>query len=173
MGACLTASVVQLTNCRNRQTEMSTEIVPKACCDVDITNIPGSNDRAYLFPHPSPTLTVVTRLKAHYQHIRPLSSSSPARLQPLLSRSVLVKNREHPRALLRREAGHARIVRIVHVIVNGIETSNTRASVGFGRAARRSRPLGGGVGDVVAFASAGVALEDVVEAEPLPKRIDC
>lgn len=58
------------------------------------------------------------------------------------------------------------LIRVVHVVADGVETSLARARVTANGASRGGRRLSGGVGDEVAVAGAA-ALEGVVETEPV------
>lgn len=60
----------------------------------------------------------------------------------------------------------ASVIRVVHVVVDGVDTGLAGAGVTADGAARGGRGLGGGVGNQVAGAGAA-ALEGVVEAEPV------
>lgn len=62
------------------------------------------------------------------------------------------------------------IVRVVHVVVDGVDSS-TGAGVASGRAARSSSLLGRGVGNRVTNGAAG-ALEGVLETEPVADLVD-
>jgi hypothetical protein len=85
----------------------------------------------------------------------------------LLSSAVLLEDGVDPLSLLRGELIQALVVRIVHIVVNAIQTGLVRTCVGLGRAAVSWGALCWSVGDVVASACARFALEDVEEAEPM------
>jgi hypothetical protein len=65
------------------------------------------------------------------------------------------------------ELVHAAVVRVVHVVVDGVDAA-ARARVAAGRAFVRGRGLGRGVRDAVAGAGAAT-LEGMVEADPVAK----
>ena len=65
---------------------------------------------------------------------------------------------------------HLRIIGVVHVVVDGVDTRG-RASIASGRAARRGRRLSGGIADGVSGARA-TALEGVVESNPVADHMD-
>ena len=85
----------------------------------------------------------------------------------LFPSSQLIKEREHALALLPREAVQALVVRVIHVVVDAVLAGLVGAGVCGARAALGGRALRGRVGDVVALARAGGALEDVEETQPL------
>lgn len=59
------------------------------------------------------------------------------------------------------------LIRVIHVVLNGIQTWLRRARVTTFGAATGGRKLLRGVGDTVARTGAGVALEGVQETEPV------
>lgn len=62
---------------------------------------------------------------------------------------------------------HASIVRVVHVVVDGVDTGSVRARVLAGRAAVGGSALDRSVSDLVTRSGAALALEDVVDTEPV------
>lgn len=85
----------------------------------------------------------------------------------LFAGTVLVVDREHPLALLLRELIQTRVIRIIHVVVDAVDTGLVWARIRRCRAAFSCSGLGRSVGDVIALACAGGALEDVEETEPV------
>src|SRR6476661_6831940 len=69
-----------------------------------------------------------------------------------------------------REAIHARVVRVVHEVLDRVESCLAGAAVATGRAAEGRRCLCRCVADVVALTRAA-ALERVVEPEPVPRLV--
>ena len=103
-------------------------------------------------------MQLCNRTAAYDHHFNPrVSFTSPQ----------LIKKRKHALALLPRKAIQALIVRVIHIVVDIVLAWLVGTRIGRGRAALGRRQLGGCVGDVVALAGAGGALEDVEETEPL------
>jgi len=72
----------------------------------------------------------------------------------------------HARALTRREFLVAGIVRVVHKVVDRIETGLAGAGIASGRTSARGAGLGGGIGNKIAAAGAA-SLESVVQTKPV------
>jgi hypothetical protein len=72
----------------------------------------------------------------------------------LFAATVLVEDREHPLSLSLSEAVKAFIVRVVHVVVDVVETGLIRARVSFCGTSLGGSALSRSIRDVVTFAGA-------------------
>lgn len=113
---------------------------------------------------PQPVVNSLNRI-TFIQHLK-----SKKNFAHLFASTELVEQRSSASNLPSSEAIKARIIAVIHPVVDRINTT-TRARVLANRATRRSRALGGSVGDGVAGGRAA-ALEDVVEAQVVADFVD-